>query len=296
MFDLRAPFPYPGGKSSVADVVWAQLGDVDHYIEPFAGGLGVLLGRPQNHVASIETVNDADGYIVNAWRAIQQAPSQTARRILSRPVSELDLHAWNKQLKQCREDGSLEAMAEKLRDDPMYFDVEIAAVWIWGVCAWPGGGWTSKDHERRPVLARPGRGVHALKNRDSLQHVFRYLSERLQHVRICCGDWTRVVTGGENGALACGSDVGVFLDPPYSHNERDARLYAHEMPDSTAVRNWAVENASDRVRVVLCGMEGEHEMPDDWNSYKWTTNGFGSREVIHFSPTCAGGTEQQQFF
>lgn len=44
---LRAPFPWYGGKRRVADDVWQYLGtDCGRYVEPFAGSLGVLLGRP----------------------------------------------------------------------------------------------------------------------------------------------------------------------------------------------------------------------------------------------------------
>ena len=35
----KAPFPWFGGKRRVADKVWAALGDVDQYVEPFAGSL-----------------------------------------------------------------------------------------------------------------------------------------------------------------------------------------------------------------------------------------------------------------
>ena len=40
---------YPGGKSKVADMVWERLGDVDNFVEPFAGSLAVLLRRPAEH-------------------------------------------------------------------------------------------------------------------------------------------------------------------------------------------------------------------------------------------------------
>ena len=66
---LRAPFPWFGGKSKVADLVWDRQGDVDNYVEPFAGSLAVLLARP--HAPTIETVNDVDGLLVNFWRAVQ---------------------------------------------------------------------------------------------------------------------------------------------------------------------------------------------------------------------------------
>lgn len=39
---LKAPFPWFGGKSRVAPQVWERFGDVDNYVEPFAGSLAVL--------------------------------------------------------------------------------------------------------------------------------------------------------------------------------------------------------------------------------------------------------------
>ena len=33
----KTPWPWPGGKADAAPAVWAALGDVDHYVEPFAG-------------------------------------------------------------------------------------------------------------------------------------------------------------------------------------------------------------------------------------------------------------------
>ena len=42
---LKAPFPYFGGKSLAAGLVWSRLGEVKNYVEPFAGSLAVLLGQ-----------------------------------------------------------------------------------------------------------------------------------------------------------------------------------------------------------------------------------------------------------
>ena len=41
---LKAPFPWFGGKSRVADIVWDRFGDVANYVEPFFGSGAVLLG------------------------------------------------------------------------------------------------------------------------------------------------------------------------------------------------------------------------------------------------------------
>src|SRR5262245_33656146 len=90
----KAPFPWFGGKSKAAPVVWSLLGDVEHYVEPFAGALGVLLERPHpcNRPYHSETIGDADGLLVNAWRAIQWHPEETAAAA-SWPVTEADKQA-----------------------------------------------------------------------------------------------------------------------------------------------------------------------------------------------------------
>src|SRR3990167_8333455 len=57
------PFPWFGGKRRVAGAVWAALGDVRHYVEPFAGSLAVMLGRTAAHQGRCATVNDLDAYV-----------------------------------------------------------------------------------------------------------------------------------------------------------------------------------------------------------------------------------------
>jgi len=98
MSRLQAPFPYFGGKSKIAPLVWRALGDVKHYMEPFFGSGAVLLQRPnydpQRH---IETVCDADGYVANVWRAIQFAPDEVAHWC-DWPVNHADLIARRRRL------------------------------------------------------------------------------------------------------------------------------------------------------------------------------------------------------
>ena len=87
---LSAPFPWFGGKRKIAALVWSRFGAVDNYVEPFFGSGAVLLGRP--HPQGLETINDADGYVANFWRAIQREPDAVARWA-DQPVNENDLHA-----------------------------------------------------------------------------------------------------------------------------------------------------------------------------------------------------------
>lgn len=130
---LRAPFPWFGGKSRVAPLVWERFGDVRNYVEPFAGSLAVLLGRPSE--PKVETVNDLECYLANFWRALAADPEQVAR-YADWPVNEADLHARHRWLVSHGAER-----VERLRTDPEYFDAKVAGWWVWGQCLWIGSGW-----------------------------------------------------------------------------------------------------------------------------------------------------------
>lgn len=309
---LRAPFPWFGGKSLAAALIWRAFGNVPNYVEPFAGSLAVLLARPGG-AGKVETVNDRDGLISNVWRAIAAAPNEVARWA-DWPVNEADLHARHRWL--VREALPL---TERLIADPEWYDAKVAGWWLWGISAWIGNGWCSGEERlhrcmpkigtpghgihapsrKRPVLGHAGRGLHAERNSD-LSAVFAALQERLRGVRVCCGDWTRVLgasslgiddgPGNSHGMTPC----GLLLDAPYAHALRDKRLYREdEQGVSEAVRAWAVEHGDHRgLRIALCGLEGEHELPPTWTKVAWSRRGRGagpearSRERIWFSPHC----------
>ena len=87
---MKAPFPWFGGKSKVAHLVWDRFGNVPNYCEPFFGSGAVLLSRP--HEPKVETINDRDCFISNFWRAVQKAPEEVAHHA-DWPVNEADQHA-----------------------------------------------------------------------------------------------------------------------------------------------------------------------------------------------------------
>lgn len=165
---LRAPFLYFGGKSRAAALIWERFGDVANYVEPFAGSLAVLLGRPTE--PRIETVNDLDAMVANFWRAVTTAPEQVAEHA-DWPVSEPDLHARHRWLV-----AQLPAHRERMLSNPDYFDAKIAGWWCWGLSQWIGSGWCDGRLEQKrpsvggggPAAARgdggftAGRGVHSL--------------------------------------------------------------------------------------------------------------------------------------
>lgn len=311
---LRAPFPWYGGKSLAAPAIWQALGDCPNYVEPFAGSLATLLARPST--PHVETVNDADGLIANFWRAVAAAPAEVAK-YCDHPVNEADLHARHRWL------VGQAPLLDQLIADPEYYDAKIAGWWCWGVCAWIGNGWCSRGaapagvttYRSLPKIGTPGNGVHApshkkpVTNRgkgvhasstDGLVEIFDRLSDRLRNVRVCCGDWTRVM-----GRSTLGIDTshgmtpcGVVLDPPYSHELRDKRLYRVDEPGvAVAVREWAIDNGDNpQLRIVLCGLEGEHEMPPRWRCVPGASRGASSdRERLWLSPHCLAARQGQLF-
>lgn len=341
MNEFRAPFPYFGGKSAVAETVWQHIGpDATNYVEPFFGSGAVLLARPgwSDDVTWTETVNDADGMISNFWRAVQGAPDEVAR-IADWPVNENDLHARHIWLVNRRE-----SLTARLEGDPDYYDAQVAGWWVWGMACWIGSGfcsgngpWQSVDGvlvntangdgvnrnlvhlgdtgqgvnrqlvhlrntgqgvNRRPVhLGNTGQG-NAGTGEQGLYAWMQALAARLRRVRVCSGDWSRVL--GPSPTFRLGV-TGVFLDPPYADTAgRNAGLYAvDDLSVAHDVREWAIANGDNPLmRIVVAGYDGEHEFPDSWRRVGWKAqggyalqgNGNGranrERETLWISPHC----------
>lgn len=156
---LKAPFPYPGGKSRVADLVWERLSDVDNYVEPFAGSLACLLRRPAEHFANgyrVETVNDANHYLVNFWRAVKFAPDEVAEWA-DWPVMEADLHARHKWLVRSHHAAD---WRQKMAADAEHFDAKMAGWWVWGQCCWIGGAWCNDGFVDRTMIPSNNQDGH----------------------------------------------------------------------------------------------------------------------------------------
>lgn len=285
---LRAPFPWFGGKSRAAYLVWEALGDVPNYVEPFFGSGAVLLARP--HAPRIETVNDLDGMVSNFWRAVRSAPAEVAHHA-DWPVIEQDLHARHQWLVDRRE-----SLTERLSADPEFFDAKAAGWWCWGACGWIGSGWCSEISKKLPHLGNAGRGVHSA---SAAAEWFDALSARLRRVRIASGDWSRVVTDSVTWRHGT---TGVFLDPPYAEGNQQYAAGGTGTSVSAEVREWALAHGNDdRFRIVLAGLEGEHGMPSSWRCVEWKArSGYAvteeatdsrKRERLWLSPHCVGAKQ-----
>jgi hypothetical protein len=276
--------------------VWSLLGDPENYVEPFAGSAAMLLGRP--NVGKVETINDADGFVANFWRAVSMDAAETARHT-DWPTNEADLFARHSWLVR-----HAPGLLERLHADPDYYDAKIAGWWCWGACNWIGSGWCSgtgpwvHDGEKLvngrklphlsagqgvnrqlPHLGDAGQGVNR-----QLPHLSagRGVNRQLPHL----GDagrgrahyiyeWFGALQDRTRGVRVAVGDwqrvltesvttrhgtTGVFLDPPYTKGAMDYAAGGVGGDLADKVRAWCAANGQDkRLRIVLCGHAGEHD-------------------------------------
>ena len=304
---LLAPFPYFGGKRSIAADVWTRLGSPSQYIEPFCGSAAVLLAAPRT--AALEVVCDASGFIANFWRAVKYQPAAVAEAA-DYPVSHIDLGARHGWLMAQRD-----RVGGALHDPDWPGDAKVAGWWLWGQCCWIGSGWCEWDRagsargQRRDGrtgdregddASDAGRGVQAI---GKVPHAssagmgegalltsggrtawrwLHKLADRLERVRIVHGDWSRCLNNHFGG-----DDTAVFLDPPYRSYER---LYGGGSPVADDVEKWARENG--HLRIALCGHRGDYDLPE-WEAVEWdrgrlTYSGGTTtdKECVWYSPPC----------
>lgn len=340
---LKFPAPYMGGKSKIAPAVWERIGaGVTNLVEPFCGTSAFLLARPGGKpLGCVETVNDANGFLSNVFRALQSDPEAVARWA-DYPVNERDLEARHYWLLT---EGA--ARIAPMAGDPTAFDVQVAGWYLWGACAWIGGGWCSGEgpwqwtgsewakregeagvNRKLPHVGDPGRGgvgvnrqipdlggdsgaaghgIHASagprggSRSEFILGWFKRLQERLRDVRVCCGDWSRIM--GPSPTTRIGV-TGVFLDPPYHGAGVEWQHDGYNPTEASGdvwadVCAWCRENGDNPLlRIALCGYEGSPGVPEGWQRIAWkASGGYGSqgdgqgrancvRESVWLSPHC----------
>jgi hypothetical protein len=337
---VAAPFPWFGGKSRASAEVWRRFGDVPNYVEPFAGSLAVCLGRPAFTGRRTETINDLDGFIANFWRAVSHDPDGVAAHAdWPVSEADLHArHAWLIDHRTEITDA-LHADPAWFDARTAGWWVWGICSWIGSGWCSGDGPWRVVDgkltdtRSQLPHLGNAGRGINRQLphlgdagqgiNRQlphlgdagrginrQLPHLgdagqgitawMRQLADRLRDVRVCCGDWTRVVT---DSVTVRHGITGVLLDPPYGDDHGD--YYAVDSRTvATDVRDWCLANGNrSDLRIALCGYTSDTSDPladAGWTTHRWSSKGgYGGgkgnqadanrrREAIWFSPHCLG--------
>jgi hypothetical protein len=281
---MKAPFPYFGGKSKVADAIWARLGADAEQVAYHADW----------------PVNEIDLHARHAW-LYEQAGFRERMRADPEFFDAKVAGWWVWGISQWIGSGWCAC--------PEWTGRAGCHVSPRGIHS---AGW-----RKRPNIKRGGVGVHRLWHQkpnisgadgasgqgifsgrvsEDLYGYFEALATRLRRVRSCCGDWQRVLCRSTTTLIGT---TAVFLDPPYSSERnpvyaQDSMFVAHE------VREWALRNGNlPAFRIALCGYdEHDDKMPAGWTVLRWKTQGGyanagdgrgrvnAGRETIWFSPHC----------
>jgi DNA adenine methylase len=243
-----APFAYFGGKTRLADRIVDLLPAHDHYVEPFAGSLAVLLAKPR---AEMETVNDLDQDLMTFWRVLRDQPEDLALHMALTPHSRAEHQA-----------------AYDLTSAPS--DLERARR-VWVLLSQGRGG----------TLRRTGWRFY--RNPDASTYSFpEYMAayvnrvppaaERLAGVSLECRDALDVIADyGRH------PNVLLYCDPPYLGSTRSAN-YRHELTSDEQHRQLAAALNDCQAAVVLSGYDAPlyAELYAGWHRAElkaWTGNG-----------------------
>lgn len=244
---MKPPFPYYGGKMSVADRIAAVLPEHGHYVEPFAGSLAVLLAKAP---ARMETVNDIDQGIVAFWRVLRDRPDELMTACALTPHSRAE-HATCIELADG--DADVDDLERARRLWVRLTQGRSGALMPTGWRAYqnPAGSSTSMPRylaayvDRIPPAARRIAGV-SLECRPAIEVVAAYGRHR---------------------------EVLLYCDPPYPYTTRDGSHYRFEMGREAQHRDLAEALHAATAAVVLSGYGCElyDELYPDWDRLEITT-------------------------
>lgn len=248
---MKSPVPYFGGKQRIAPWISSLLPDHDHYVEPFCGGLSVLLAKPPSRM---ETVNDLDVELVTFWRVLRDRPGELIRACALTPHSR----------------------AEQLTSyEPVEDDLELARR-VWVRLSQGRSGQTRKTGWRHHVnpfgndLSMPGY-LEAYVDRMAA------VAERLHRVSLEALPALDMVAkyGAQPNCL-------LYVDPPYLGSTRPNGDYRFDMKTELEHRELADALADCKAAVVLSGYGSDlyAELYDGWHRYETATttgNGKGDK-------------------
>jgi DNA adenine methylase len=242
----RPPVPYFGGKGRLARRIAALFPPHTHYVEPYAGGLSVLLAKAP---APLETVNDLDRELVTFWRVLREKPDDFARACALTPHSRAE-HAQSY--------------------EPASTDLETARrVWVRLTQGRSGRmdrtGW-------RHCIADIGTNMPAYL--DGYRLRLHPAAERLMGVQLECRPALELIT-----ALGGREDVLLYVDPPYLGSTRGQTGYRHEMRAEEQHRELASALADCKAAVVLSGYHSPlyEELYDGWEQAELTASAGNAR-------------------
>lgn len=252
------PIKWHGGKHYLASRIVQLMPPHTHYVEPYAGGLAVLLARDGEGVS--EVVNDIDRELTNFWRVLQR-PAEFRRlkkRLDATPFSEVE---WNDARSTTLD--AVDRAAEffiRCRMSLAGRRTSFAPV--------------SRNRTRRGMNEQVSAWLTAIEGLPAVH-------ARLKRVLILGHNATGVITGHD------GPNTLFYLDPPYLHETRvSTDTYEHEMSVDDH-RDLLATLAGIHGKFLLSGYDSE--LYRDYEArYGWT------RVEFDLPNNAAGGTTKRR--
>ncbi len=223
---VKPPLAYYGAKVTIAQQIVALFPPHEHYVEPYAGSLAVLLAKRPSRM---ETVNDLDHELMTFWRILRGRPADLERACALTPHARAE---------------HLEAY-QPVPDDHPDRALEVARR-VWVLLSQSRGGtlrrtgWRFYVDPAGSVTSMPGYLTGYVGRMAAA-------AERLAKVSLECRPALEVIE-----AYGRYEDVLLYVDPPYLGSTR-APNYRHEMGSEREHRELAAALDACRAAVVLSG-------------------------------------------
>jgi len=199
-----------GGKHYLAGRIVDLMPPHTHYVEPYAGGLAVLLAKSPDAVS--EVVNDVDGRLTNFWKVLQDEEMFSAfhRFVEAIPFSEVE---WQEASKASAASRRPLGKDEMVRDAAAFFVLCRQSL----AGRMKGFASLSRSRTRRNMNEQASAWITAV---DGLPAVHA----RLRRVVVLCRPAIAVLRSEDS------SDTLFYLDPPYLNETRSVPdVYGFEM-------------------------------------------------------------------
>jgi DNA adenine methylase len=239
---MKSPVPYFGSKQRIAPWIASLLPAHGHYVEPYCGGLSVLLAKSPS---AMETVNDLDGELMTFWRVLRDQPAELIRACALTPHARTELAAAH---------------------EPAADDLELARR-IWCRLA-QGRSGTLRNTGWRHYIAPAGSAIGMPGYMEAYVDRLAAAAERLHRVSLESLPALDLI-----GKYGEARDVLLYVDPPYLGTTRPWSNYRVEMKGEQEHRDLAAALANCKAAVVLSGYGSDlyAELYDGWHRYEQAT-------------------------
>jgi len=257
---IKLPLKWHGGKYYLAKKIIALMPPHTHYVEPYAGGLAVLLAKDPNGIS--EVVNDINGQLINFWRVLRDS-EQFAK--FERIINFIPLS---------RQEWEDAAIAQKTpTGDPV-----TDAVNFFVLCRQSLAGRMksftplTRSRTRRGMNGNVSEWLSAVSGLEAVH-------ERLKRVVVENDDALNVIRRED------GLNNLFYIDPPYLHETRTSKdVYQYEM---TEQQHEELLNTITKLKakVMISGYESK--------LYKKKLMGW-NRHSFNLPNNAAGGDKKQR--